>query len=91
VADQERFAGGVDDLGCQAAEVVHGLNAFDLGDESVDEPEVAAGDADDGRDGGRVTDTTVGRRAGGRKSLSETAVSSSGVRDRSSWAKPMRL
>jgi len=51
VADQERFAGGVDDLGCQAAEVVHGLNAFDLGDESVDEPEVAAGDADDGRDG----------------------------------------
>ncbi|WP_035771267.1 hypothetical protein [Arthrobacter sp. Br18] len=41
VAYEEGFSGGVDGLGCERVELVEGLDAFDLGDESVDEAEVA--------------------------------------------------
>ncbi len=47
------------------------MNAFDLGDEAIDEAEVAARDPDDGRDGGRMADPAVGRRARGGESLGE--------------------
>ena len=66
MADEEGFSGCVDEHGCEGFEVVEALNACDLGEESVDETEVAAGDADDGRAGGGLSDS-VGRcvRCGG--------------------------
>ena len=59
MADEECFPGGVDDLGGEYVELVEGLDAFDLGDEPVDEAEVTSGDADDGGDGCGVSDPAV--------------------------------
>ena len=59
MADEECFPGGVDDLGGGYVEFVEGLDAFDLGDEPVDEAEVTSGDADDGGDGCGVSDPAV--------------------------------
>jgi len=42
--------GGFDDLGDDGLEVVDLSDALDLGEQSVDEAEVAAGDAGDGGD-----------------------------------------
>lgn len=90
VADEERFSGCTDEFGCEGVEVVEALDACDLGEEPVDEAEVAAGAADDGRDGGGVSDPSAAVSAVGCRRV-RTAVSSSGVRGRYSWAKPMRL
>jgi hypothetical protein len=49
VADDEGFPCGVDNLWSQGDEVVERLDAFDLGQEPVDEAEVAADDSNDGR------------------------------------------
>jgi hypothetical protein len=58
VADEERIPRCVVDLRCERVEAVHCLDA--LGEEPIDESEVAAGDADDDRDRGRVRNATVG-------------------------------
>ena len=50
-ADDEHLAGGVDDVGVEGVELVDLHDACDLGHESFDESEVAAGDPDDGADG----------------------------------------
>jgi len=49
-AYEECFAGGVDDFGGDGSQVVDLSDAVDLGEQSVDEAEVAAGDAGDGGD-----------------------------------------
>ncbi|MCC9196926.1 hypothetical protein QNO08_08065 [Arthrobacter sp. zg-Y820] len=55
MADKER-AGGVDDFWCEPVELVEFLDAFYLGDESVDQAEGATGYADDCGDCGCVED-----------------------------------
>ena len=59
MADEEGFSGGVDELWGEGVEVVDGLNAFDLGDQAIEESEVAGGDAGDGGQGGGVGDRVV--------------------------------
>lgn len=59
MADEKGRARGFNNFGCQHIEVVYCLHAFDLGEQSVDEAEVAGSDPDDGRDGGRVCDAAV--------------------------------
>jgi len=71
VADEECFARGVDDLGCEGVEAVHRLNALDLGEEPIDEAEVAPGDSDDGRDCGRMRDLAVGHVGCNREATHE--------------------
>jgi len=92
VADVECFAGGVDDLGGDGVEVVDLLDALDLGEQSVDEAEVAAGDAGDGGDGDGAGPPVgvVGGRVS-RPAAGGTAVSSSLLSGRYSWANLMRL
>lgn len=65
VADEEGFAGCVDDFWGEVIEVVEGLYAFYLGHESVDESEVAAGDSNDGGKGCGVGDAVVCLSPGG--------------------------
>jgi hypothetical protein len=50
LADDEAFAGGFDDLARDRGEVVDFEDALDLGEEAVDEAEVAVGDSGDGGD-----------------------------------------
>jgi hypothetical protein len=49
--DDKGAAGGLDDVAGDGVEFVDLHDAFDLGEESVDEPEVASGDTGDGPDG----------------------------------------
>ena len=61
-ADDEGAAGGFDDVVGEGLQVVDLHDAFDLGEQSVDEPKVASGDAGDGGDGlgvGEVVDVQV--------------------------------
>ena len=60
MADEKCFPGGVYDLWCEAVELVECLDAVDLGQQPVDEAEVYAGDADDGRDRCCVGEATLG-------------------------------
>jgi len=91
--DEQRFAGGFDDLGGDGLEVVDLSDALDLGEQSVDEAEVAAGDA------GEVAIATVwvesspgaGPDAVASPSACQRRVSTTGLSGRYSWAKPMRL
>lgn len=55
VPDEEGLAGRFDDLRCHRREVVDLADAFNLSEESVDEAEVAAGDAGDRGDGGGLS------------------------------------
>ncbi len=71
MADEECFSGCVDEFGCEVLEFVEGLDAGDLGEEPVDEAEVAAGDADDGCYGGGVGDSVICRVLGGGKYVGE--------------------
>lgn len=48
--DEQGLAGGFDDLGRHCGEVVELLDPANLGEQPVDEAEVAAGDAGDGGD-----------------------------------------
>lgn len=96
MADEKGLPGGFDDLWGERVEFVHSLYAFDLSEQPVDEAEVAGGDPHDGGDGCGVDDVAVrclarvaSPDAGNR--LVRTAVSSSGVSWRYSWANPMRL
>ena len=50
VADKERFPAA--SIRCEGVEVVYDLDALDLAEEPINESEVAADDADDGRDRG---------------------------------------
>ncbi|MET3923333.1 hypothetical protein ABIB26_004294 [Arthrobacter sp. UYEF20] len=50
-ADEQGFAGRFDDFLGDAVELVDVADARDLGEEALDEPEVAVGDAGDGGDG----------------------------------------
>ncbi len=50
-ADDEGFAGGLDDFLGDGVALVDVQDALDLGDEAAGEAEVPAGDAVDGRDG----------------------------------------
>jgi hypothetical protein len=49
-AEEERFAGGFDDFGGEGVELVDVADALDLGEEALDEAEVAVGDAGDSGD-----------------------------------------
>jgi hypothetical protein len=60
-ADDERFAGGFDDFARDGLQLVDLEHAADLGEETVDETDVAAGDAGDG-DGFRVGEVLGGER-----------------------------
>jgi hypothetical protein len=51
VADDQGAAGGLDDVAGDDGQVVDPQDPFDLGEQAVDEAEVAAGDAADGGDG----------------------------------------
>lgn len=55
VPEEEGLAGRFDDLRCHRREVVDLADAFNLSEESVDEAEVAAGDAGDRGDGGGLS------------------------------------
>jgi len=91
-SDEERLAGGFDDFGGDGVEVVYVHDALDLAEQPVDEAEVPAGDPRDGGDATLSVNSSVPlvspsvcqRRA-------STAVSSSAVRGRYSWANPIRL
>ena len=58
-ADDERAAGGFDDIVRDDREAVDLEDAFDLHEEAVQEPEVAASDAGDGGDGLAVGEVSV--------------------------------
>jgi hypothetical protein len=59
VADEEGFPGGIDDLRSRGVEVIEGLDAAHLGEQSVHEAEVAAGDSYDGCDRGYVGEVVL--------------------------------
>ena len=60
-ADDQRLAGGLDDFPGDRAQVVDLHDAPGLGEQSLDEAEVAAGDAGDGRDGFGVGEVVGGQ------------------------------
>jgi len=60
-ADDKRLAGGLYDFPGDRAQVVDLHNAPDLGEQSLDESEVAAGDTGDGRDGLGVGEVVGGQ------------------------------
>jgi hypothetical protein len=68
-SDDKDFAGGVQDVDGECVELVDADDAFGLGEEADDEPEVAGGDADGGGEDG------VGAGAG------EAEVCPAGARD----------
>lgn len=59
MADEECFTGSVDDLGGESVETVDGLEARDLGQDSIDEAEVAVGAPHDGGHSGGVGDGII--------------------------------
>jgi hypothetical protein len=59
VADDDGAAGCFDDVAGDYGEVVDAQDAFDLDEQPVKEPEVAAGDAGDGGDGLAVGEVSV--------------------------------
>lgn len=60
-ADDERLTGGFDDFPGDRAQVVDLQDALDLSGQPLDEAEVAAGDAGDGRDGFGVGEVIGGQ------------------------------
>ena len=91
-ADDERLASGLDDFLGDCAQVVDLHDAPGLSEQSLDEAEVAAGDAGDGRDGFGVGEVVGGQ---GEPSLDQwccrTKSSSSADSVRYSWTKPILL
>jgi hypothetical protein len=61
-ADDQGAAGGFDDVGGDRVELVDSHDAVDLGEESLEEAEVTAGDAGDGGDGLGVGEVGVSVR-----------------------------
>ena len=92
MADDEAFARGFDDLARDRREVVDLEDAPDLGEEAVDEPEVAVGDPCDGGDRFGVGEVLGGELEVERlPAVGETKRSSCALSGRYWWAKPMRL
>ena len=91
MADQERFAGGIDTFWGEHFDVVHGLYVLDLGEETVNDAEVTSSDMNDARDGSgvRVPRSLASSKAASR--YVKTAVSSSALSARCSCAKPTLL
>jgi hypothetical protein len=61
-ADDQRFTGRLDDFPGDRAQVVDLHDALDLSEQALNEAEVAAGDAGDGRDGFGVGEVIGGQR-----------------------------
>ena len=84
VADEECVAGGFDDFWGDGLELVDVQDAFDLGEEAVDEAEVAAGDPGDGGDRDRAGElVAVGQSIGVPATGQDATPSSTAV-----WASP---
>lgn len=91
-ADDQGAPGGFDDVVSDDAESVDFEDALDLGEQAVQQPEVAAGDAADCGDGLGVGEVCeVERQARRFQCRVSTKASSSSVNDRYWWAKPIRL
>jgi hypothetical protein len=91
-ADDERFTGGLDDFLGDRAQVVDQQDALDLSEQPLDEAEVSAGDAGDGRVGFGVGEVVGGQ---GEAQLGPVVLQDEeqlgGDSVRYSWTKPILL